>query len=301
MKSILFVLGGNDGEMETIKNLLSSAGLPFLQPVKGWGQKEFGPADLGLKIVEVERGAMEGRSMGKRKTIEGDPWVVFVECGVKDWPKECPQPTMIDHHFARSGEAASITQVIAYIRALPARIRQNAESGNFYDHVDAATRAGEIETATNFSAATARWMELVAANDARYIPGMLAIGASEEEIERVRKFDRYAQGITPAQEKEGERAVRDMEVAGRLTIVRMQHSKTACVADRMFGQYDQLFIISGDGEVNFFGDGALCDKLKEKFGGWNGGSGLGKAGETAYWGAVEDKDKVLAFLRENLS
>jgi hypothetical protein len=39
MENILFVLGGNDGEMEVIKNLLSAAGIASLQPVKGWGQK----------------------------------------------------------------------------------------------------------------------------------------------------------------------------------------------------------------------------------------------------------------------
>jgi hypothetical protein len=141
MKNVLFVLGGNDGEMATIANLLSAAGISFVQPIKGWGQKELSPSDLGLKIVEVSRGRMEGHDMGMRTTIEGDPWVVFVECGVKDWPKEAPQPVLVDHHFARSGEPASITQVIAYLRQLPARLRQNAESGNVYDKVAAAARA----------------------------------------------------------------------------------------------------------------------------------------------------------------
>lgn len=304
MKNVLFVLGGNDGEMAVIANLLSAAGISSIQPVKGWGEKNFSPSDLSLKIVEVSRGKQEGYDMGMRTTVENDPWVVFVECGAKEWPEGAPEPVLIDHHFARSGESASITQVIGYLRQLPGRLKQNAESGNMYQKLDAATRAAQIEVATTFSAATARWIELVAANDARYIPGMLALGATQDEIDRVRTFDRLAQGVTPAQDAEGLQAIGEKEVAGRLTVVRMSHSKTATVADRLFGQYDQLVIFSGDGEVNFFGDGALCATLKEKFGGWNGGSGLGKAGENAYWGSgigTDRHDEVLAFIREKLS
>lgn len=301
MKNVLFVLGGNDGEMATIANLLSAAGVAFVQPLKGWGKKEFGLADLGLNVVEVGRGRHpEGGDMGMRITVEGDPWVVCVECGVKDWPTEAPQPVVVDHHFARSGEPASITQVVAYLRTLPERLRKNAKSGNFDDEREAVARAAQIEAVLNFSTATARWIELVAANDARYIPGMMAIGATQEEIDRVRTFDRLAQGITPAQDAEGLRAIGEKEVVGRLTVVRMSHSKTATVADRMFGQYNQLLIISGDGETNFFGDGALCAELKEKFGGWNGGSGLGKVGETAYWGGNPNQEEALAFIRERV-
>lgn len=297
-KKVFFALGGNDGEMEVIKNLLASAGIDFIQPIKGWGEKNFSPEDLGLKIVEVSLGTINGEDMGKRKTIEDDRWVVFVECGAKDWPEGAPLPVLIDHHFARSGEPASLTQVIAYLRALPALLNKYTFSPE--PHIE----ARQIEAVVNFSSSTARWMELVAANDARYIPGMMAIGATLEEIDRVRTFDRLAQGITPAQDAEGLRAISEKVVTGRLTVVRMSHSKTATVADRMFGQYDQLVIFSGDGEVNFFGDGALCATLKEKFGGWNGGSGLGKAGETAYWGCgniLTKHDEVLAFIREQMS
>lgn len=142
---------------------------------------------------------------------------------------------------------------------------------------------------------------LVAANDARYIPGMLAIGATQEEIDCVRMFDRLVQGITPAQDTEGLRAIGEKEILGRLTVVRMSHSKTATVADRLFGQYDQLLILSGDGEVNFFGDGALCAELKDKFEGWNGGSGLGKLGANAYWGCGSpNQAEVLEFVQQRL-
>ncbi len=285
------VCGGNDGEMVVVKNILSAAGIEWLQPVKGWGQKEFSPADLGLEVVEIT-GSREGYPT-KRVTIEGDPVVVFVECGVKDWPEGAPIPVLIDHHFARAGEAASLTQVIAFLDRWAERLN---ESGG----EDGKVSAAQIRQVLNFSAATRRWIELVAANDARYIPGMLAIVATAEEVDRVRAFDRAAQGITPDQEAEGLRAIAEKAVEGRLTIVKMSHSKTATVADRMFGQYDQLLILSGDGEANFFGDGALCASLKEKFEGWNGGSGLGKTGETAYWGGYPNHEEVLSFVKNFL-
>jgi hypothetical protein len=38
--------------------------------------------------------------------------------------------------------------------------------------------------------------------------------------------------------------------------------------------------------MNFFGDGALCKELFDTCGGWSGGSGLGKQGESAYWGCA---------------
>lgn len=145
-----------------------------------------------------------------------------------------------------------------------------------------------------------RWQELIGVNDAGYIPAMMEFGATAEEISKVRLADRTAQGITPEQENEAERAIGVREVSGRLTIVRMAHSKCATVTDRLFGKYDQLLILSADGEVNFFGDGALCVELKEKYQGWNGGSGLGKKGENAYWGGYPNQAEVEKFVTDAL-
>ncbi len=301
MNATLFVLGGNDGEMETIKNILSAAGISFVQPVKGWGPKEFGPYDLGLRITQKDASPhYSGMPSCPQMvdTIEGEPNVIFVECGARDWPEHAPKPFLIDHHFGRSGEPASLTQVIAFLRQLPGNIREHEKSyGSPVSQTAANIRANEIEAAISFSSATQRWMELVSANDARYIPGMMAIGATQEEIDQVRAFDRRAQGITCDQEAEGERAIGEKKQFGRLTV----NSKTATVADRIFGQYDQLLILSGDGEVNFFGDGALCAELRDKFEGWNGGSGLGKAGENAYWGGFPNQTDVLDFIATKLA
>ncbi len=262
----LFVLGGNDAEMELIKQLLNMAGIRWLQPNKAWGDHSYSPKDLGLTVVRVNRSMGSGAS--SVETLEADPTVVFVECKPVCWPEGALNMTVIDHHGQRSGEPASVSQVVKLLEM-------------------------------TMSEATRRWVELVAANDAGYIPAMEALGATQDEIARVRALDRKAQGVTQKQEIQAEIALEKPEVEGRLTTVRLSHSKTSTVCDRLYGRYDQLLVISEDGEVNFFGDGALCAALKEKFEGWSGGSGLGKAGQNAFWGGYAKED-VVALIREQL-
>ncbi len=149
-----------------------------------------------------------------------------------------------------------------------------------------------------------RWFELVAANDRGYIPEMLKIGATKEEILEIRRSDRRAQGITEEQEKQGAEAVEKAEVLfdGKLTIVRLPHSKTAVVTDLLYPAlskkgYENLLIISPD-EVNFFGEGSLIFELNVKFpGGWYGGS----LPEYGFWGHGRPVPEVKEFLKRRIS
>lgn len=122
--------------------------------------------------------------------------------------------------------------------------------------------------------------EFVSANDKGFIPAMYKLAKtknlSEEEtqkmIEKVRLQDRAAQGITPEQEKIAEKAIEEAEVSDLLTVVRMSHSKTAAVCDRLWGSYENLLILSEDGEVNFFGCQKVIKKLSDLVkGSWSGG------------------------------
>lgn len=185
---------------------------------------------------------------------------------------ELPEGTIVvDHHGSRSAEPASLLQVLTLLGIEPTRLDR-----------------------------------IVAANDSGWFAGMQAIGATAEEMEAVRAMDRAAQGITDEQETEAVRALaREPEYIGPVRVIRMSHSKCAPVGDRLAvaaiaagKPIPQYLVLSQDGEVNFSGDGALCATLKEKFGGWNGGSGLGKAGETAYWGGYPDHEAVVEFIRE---
>ena len=315
MDKSIFILGGNDAEMVVIRTLLERAGIEFFQPEMGWGDKVFGPELLGLEVDP----AIEGRGRderGRPAQARGVSRAYFVECQpAASWPEGTPV-VVIDHHGDRSGEPASVLQVMAALGGqVLTDLAQEAEWGNCYDKADALRAAALVRGALNLSNETRRWVELVAANDAGYIPAMLALGATPEEVARVRLADRSAQGITPEQELQAEEAIAASEVVGEMVVVHLAHSKCATVSDRLFGEYpsgrENLLILSGDGEVNYFGDGALCAALKEKFPeapapwapekmaqSWAGGSGLGKAGGQAFWGGYPSQDEVLAFLKK---
>lgn len=122
--------------------------------------------------------------------------------------------------------------------------------------------------------------EFVSANDKGFIPAMLALAKNknlnkketQKLIEKVRLQDRAAQGITPEQERIAEKAIQEAEVSDHLTVVRMSHSKTSTVCDRLYGGYKNLLVLSEDGEVNFFGEKRVIEKLSSLVeGSWSGG------------------------------
>lgn len=178
----------------------------------------------------------------------------------------------IDHHGARAHEPASLMQVKALI-----------------DDFDA----------------------LIIANDVGYIPAMQkelekrGIMGDEQKwpIAAIRLQDRQAQHITPAQESEAEEAIRGREdlLDWLLTVMHLPHNKCATVTDRIYGTYQNLLIISLDGEVNFFGNGALCSELMLLYpGSWSGWSGLGKPWENAYWWGNVDAQAIRIFVTKAL-
>ena len=171
------------------------------------------------------------------------------------------QVIVVDHHFGYTDRPAAIMQVCKLLGVEPNRHQQ-----------------------------------LIAANDSGYIPGMLAMGATPEEVSEIRRLDRAAQGITPEQEAEAERALQVREHVDGVTVVRMEHSKCAPVTDALFDTDDakSLLIICGDGERDYFGNGAICQRLIEAFPtGWAGGSGLGDAEGTAFFGCYDVTEEEL--------
>ena len=148
-----------------------------------------------------------------------------------------------------------------------------------------------------------RWFELVAANDWGYIPALVALGASQEEIVKVRAADRAAQGITAAEEIAGEIAAASAKtmVHGKLTIVQLPHARTATVTDRLAPElggpgYENLVVYSPD-QVNFFGAGELVHALDKAFpDGWYGGA----LPDRGFWGHGEPVPEVLPVLLEHL-
>jgi hypothetical protein len=144
-----------------------------------------------------------------------------------------------------------------------------------------------------------RWHDLVAANDRGHIRALTALGATREEIVRVRSADRAAQGITAAQEEQGARAAANAQVlaGGRLTLVALPHNRTAAAADRLEPAlggpgYENLLILSPD-VLSFFGAGRLVLALSQTHpGGWFGGD----LPEHGFWGHPVPLSDVLDFL-----
>lgn len=148
----------------------------------------------------------------------------------------------------------------------------------------------------------ARWtrrLDLVCVNDKGYIPALVAAGASQEEIIKIRAEDRRAQGITEEESEAGVKAAGGARVSskGTLTVVNLPHARTAAVTDVMDPAlggkgYVNLLIIS-PGEVNFFGHGDKVFALDKAFpGGYFGGS----LPERGFWWHEASDDSALDFL-----
>ena len=154
----------------------------------------------------------------------------------------------VDHHNKRAGEPASILQVCKLLGVEPTR-----------------------------------WQQLVAANDSDYIPGMRRLGASLDEIQKIRLMDRQYQGISSEQEAEAQRAVSVAHNYGKLCVVKCHHNKTAPICDRLNASIapENILILSDCGESNFFGSEQAIQELVKSipdFTTWYG---------KTYWGSVD--------------
>lgn len=232
--------------------------------------------EAGVEVMDKHLGwgaSVDSYTDEIEKAISEGMTPVLVELGGAE---QVNGAIIVDHHNENVGKPASILQILDLLGEKPTRKQM-----------------------------------LIAANDSGYIPGMLALGATAEEIAEVRMLDRSAQGITPEQEAEAERAIAAAEEVNGVTIIRMAHSKTATVCDRLFNpeREQRLLILSEDGESNFFGNGQLCKALQgndtgkktaegytiyDHFGGWIGGN-LPTSG---FWGGYANQKEVEAFITE---
>ena len=123
-----------------------------------------------------------------------------------------------------------------------------------------------------------RYEQLVSANDSGYIPAMMAMDATETEIQDVRRADRMAQGVTDAEEIMAEKAVEVREIVGDLQVVKTESSHFSPVCDRLY-PYNKLLVYN-DEELVYYGEGQgvliqhfreLIDAGKAYYGGGDSG------------------------------
>jgi len=238
-------------------------------------------AESGIDFVDA------GLGWGAKASAYGTTaFVAAVEDGfvpvLVELDLDCDLPegtVVVDHHGERSAEPASILQVLSLL-----------------------------------GLTSSRWDEVVAANDAGWWPGLIALGATPAEMAAVRAADQAAQGVDSAKMAEVQRALSaPVELAGLVRVLRLAHSKTGPVGDALAidaiaagatspADFPAYVVLSGDGEVNFSGDGATAAALHAAFpGGWAGGSGLGNADGSAFWGGYPPHDEIEAFLKERFS
>ena len=191
--------------------------------------------------------------------------VVLVTVELEQDITPAQQVIVVDHHNEMAGKPASILQVLELLCQEPSREDL-----------------------------------LIAANDVGFIPALLGMGATAEEIQWVRAQDRAAQGITEQHEQAAEEALSaPVEYVGTTRVFNMKHSKCAPLLDRLaIAQIEQgksvhenYLIICGDGEINYYGPGATVVKLSKAFPkGWFGGN----LPTNGFWGGYESVDAVKA-------
>lgn len=202
MSKRIFLLGGNDLEMTTIKNLLVNAGEQFETHDLRWDN---------AKLSSYEKTLEEyGNSP--------DYQIYGIELN-----EDIPHPdnyVRIDHHNDFANKPSSLEQVAKLL-----------------------------------DLAMDRHMQLVAANDARYIPGMIKLGASREEIDDIRRADRAAQGVSEGDdERLAEESLKSCKGdASNLYVVESLTSKFSTICDRIY-PYRRLLIYNDD-VAEFYGEG----------------------------------------------
>lgn len=242
----IFLLGGHDLEMETIRKLLESIGFSDLDSFHA-GNGHFADRNLRWDSSFLSKYSDILETYGNRNgchiygiELRPDP-----PAGKSDG-QHIALPanyTLIDHHDEDSDKESSLEQVFKILQAHYVK---------------------DIEWRREF--------ELVAANDSKYIPGMKAIPgekggpASDKEIADIRFRDRRAQGITPDMEEAAKKAMHEnMETDNNLIVVKdVPSGAFSVVCDNLY-PYGSLLIYNSD-EFCFYGK--RSDEILTLISGW---------------------------------
>ena len=184
---VVFLLGGNDLEMEEIRKVLELLNVDFCDKGLRWSN-----ACLSAYSDELEQYTAAGYDIfGVELKKDMDAPANYRE---------------IDHHNEFNARKSSLEQVFDIL-----------------------------------GLEMTRFQRLVAANDSRYIPGMLAMGATEEEVEKIRTMDRACQGVTAEDEENAELSIKEqMSLFKNVTVVKSYTPKFSCICDRLYNEKSLL-------------------------------------------------------------
>lgn len=100
-----------------------------------------------------------------------------------------------------------------------------------------------------------RWQQLISANDKGYVWGMIDIGASEEEIKKVRTLDMEKQGISAEDQKKAKISVEHFleRISSDMVIINSLIENTTPITELIYKYYKHIFIITPSNKLNYSG------------------------------------------------
>lgn len=201
-KNTLFLLGGHDLEMLTIRDILFQNDYPHLDGHLRWDN-----ALLSHYQKDIEP-FLSQKPLGKIYGIELENDLCLTTARY--------QP--IDHHNGLADCPCALEQILSLLQ-IPIN----------------------------------RHYRLVAANDKSYIPGMQAIGATDDEIKAIRQADRQAQGVTEEDEQLAQKAITEnLKRTGDLTIIKAYSPRFSPICDQLY-PYKSLLVYTVD-EWMYYGN-----------------------------------------------
>jgi len=140
-----------------------------------------------------------------------------------------------------------------------------------------------------------RWQQLVAANDRGYIPEMRRLCATDDEIEKIRREDRVAQGVTDDEEKIAEEEIENIEEIDGIYLLKTTLKHFSPLVDRTD---KRPLIIYNEQTLSVFADNIeeLIDSFKDEIDKnlcYYGGNPLGYFGFSEEYFKKESIDETL--------
>lgn len=315
MGNYVFFLGGEDREMNEIKNILAKVGQKVFDKNLGWGAK------VSAYVEEIFQATEEDQI----------PVLVELELDI-----EIPKiSVVIDHHGKRAGEPPAIIQVLSLLGIEPTRhqvlvgawdtagregleaLHLSYEEMRIFLGGSSPVFGGPKEGTPEYDKA----MKQIASDSylGDQIFPRLSGGESVEFLLRKEDERFFSEEIL----SESDRAVNEAVSISELIIVRSSHNKTRPICNQIFsqrswgnGKKKNLLILSKDGETNFFGKGNFVKKLRERFprDSWSGGPGIvpqteegkkfweengGSPPDSGFFGSSKNQKNILDFVVRN--
>ncbi|WP_341877699.1 hypothetical protein [Defluviitalea saccharophila] len=123
-----------------------------------------------------------------------------------------------------------------------------------------------------------RYQQLIAINDKGHIKGLIEFGATEDEIEEIRRKDREYQGVTELDEELAEQSIKEhLEIRRGVVVVSSLTHRFSPIIDKLY-KFNRVIIYTKD-ELNYYG--LKAKELGEKYASLYGEN-------IVYFGGTED-------------